>query len=58
MAEVANNFIDEMIREDLDNGIYTHVHTRFPPEPNLPGWYSPSLKSYLNVVSALDNSGL
>ncbi|MGN1472790.1 MAG: glutamine--tRNA ligase/YqeY domain fusion protein [Eubacteriales bacterium] len=34
MAEVANNFIDEMIREDLDNGIYTHVHTRFPPEPN------------------------
>ena len=38
MAEVANNFIDEMIREDLDNGIYTHVHTRFPPVlPQSPG---------------------
>ena len=31
-----NDFISEFIREDLKNGRYDHVHTRFPPEPN--GW--------------------
>ena len=31
---VTSNFIDEFIKEDLENGVYTHVHTRFPPEPN------------------------
>ncbi|MGE5424133.1 MAG: glutamine--tRNA ligase/YqeY domain fusion protein [Syntrophothermus sp.] len=28
------NFIEEIINEDLKNGVYTKVHTRFPPEPN------------------------
>lgn len=28
------NFIEEIIEEDLKNGKYTTIHTRFPPEPN------------------------
>ncbi|MEA4920387.1 MAG: glutamine--tRNA ligase/YqeY domain fusion protein [Clostridiaceae bacterium] len=35
MENVAStNFIDEFIKEDLANGVYDRVHTRFPPEPN------------------------
>ena len=30
----ASNFIEEFINEDLAEGKYTSVHTRFPPEPN------------------------
>ena len=29
-----SNFIEDFIREDLETGRCTHVHTRFPPEPN------------------------
>ncbi|MBE5780681.1 MAG: glutamine--tRNA ligase/YqeY domain fusion protein [Clostridiales bacterium] len=29
-----SNFIEEAVEEDLRNGVYTEVHTRFPPEPN------------------------
>jgi len=32
----STDFISEFIREDLANGRFDHVHTRFPPEPN--GW--------------------
>ncbi|MFQ3547777.1 MAG: glutamine--tRNA ligase/YqeY domain fusion protein, partial [Termitinemataceae bacterium] len=32
----SSDFISEAIAEDLKNGRYDHVHTRFPPEPN--GW--------------------
>ena len=28
------NFIEQIIEEDLKNGVNTIVHTRFPPEPN------------------------
>lgn len=28
------NFIHEIIEEDLKNGRYKEIHTRFPPEPN------------------------
>lgn len=28
------NFIEEFINEDLQNGVYSKVQTRFPPEPN------------------------
>ncbi|MDR1058248.1 MAG: glutamine--tRNA ligase, partial [Treponema sp.] len=31
-----SDFITEFIKEDLENRRFTHVHTRFPPEPN--GW--------------------
>ena len=31
---VTSNFIHDFIDEDLKNGVYTHVQTRFPPEPN------------------------
>ncbi|MCQ2486917.1 MAG: glutamine--tRNA ligase/YqeY domain fusion protein [Clostridia bacterium] len=30
----SSNFIHDFIDEDLENGVYTHVQTRFPPEPN------------------------
>ncbi len=30
----ANNFIEENINQDLANGRFDHVKTRFPPEPN------------------------
>ena len=29
-----SNFIKEIINKHLENGRYTTVHTRFPPEPN------------------------
>ncbi|MFP3090290.1 glutamine--tRNA ligase/YqeY domain fusion protein [Treponema sp. TIM-1] len=32
----SSDFISEFIKEDLKNGRFTYVHTRFPPEPN--GW--------------------
>ncbi|MDR0475168.1 MAG: glutamine--tRNA ligase/YqeY domain fusion protein [Treponema sp.] len=35
-APAGNDFISEFIKEDLKNKRYSHVHTRFPPEPN--GW--------------------
>ena len=31
---MANNFIHNFIDEDLENGVYKEVYTRFPPEPN------------------------
>ena len=34
MLGKASNFIEEAVEEDLRNGVYTEVHTRFPPEPN------------------------
>ena len=36
MAEeiINSNFIYDFIDEDLEKGVYTHVQTRFPPEPN------------------------
>ncbi len=30
----SKNFIEQMIDKDLDEGVYDHVCTRFPPEPN------------------------
>lgn len=32
--EEARNFIEEAIEKDLSDGVYDHVQTRFPPEPN------------------------
>ncbi len=31
---VSKNFIEMEIERDLDEGVYNHVQTRFPPEPN------------------------
>lgn len=30
----ASNFIEDFVKEDLAEGVYDHVQTRFPPEPN------------------------
>lgn len=30
----ARNFIEQLIDKDLEDRVYTKVHTRFPPEPN------------------------
>jgi len=32
--EKSLNFLEEIIEDDLKNGKYTSIHTRFPPEPN------------------------
>ncbi len=31
---VSRNFIEQEIEKDLAEGVYSHVQTRFPPEPN------------------------
>jgi glutaminyl-tRNA synthetase len=36
MENESSDFISEFIKEDLASGRFSHVHTRFPPEPN--GW--------------------
>ena len=33
-AETSKNFIELEIDKDLAEGVYDHVQTRFPPEPN------------------------
>ncbi len=32
--ELMSNFIHDEIDKDLEEGVYTSIHTRFPPEPN------------------------
>ncbi len=34
MSEESRNFIEQEIDNDLKEGVYDHVQTRFPPEPN------------------------
>lgn len=34
VIEKSTNFIHEAINKDLKDGVYEHVQTRFPPEPN------------------------
>ena len=34
VLEVSKNFIEQEIEKDLAEGVYDHVQTRFPPEPN------------------------
>lgn len=33
-TEITSNFINDFIDEDLKDGVYSRVQTRFPPEPN------------------------
>ena len=34
IKEIKNNFIHDIIDEDLRNNPDLKIHTRFPPEPN------------------------
>ena len=34
MENETKNFIEQIIDKDLAEGVYDHVQTRFPPEPN------------------------
>ena len=34
MLENVNNFLTEIIDEDIKNGLSVRIHTRFPPEAN------------------------
>ncbi len=34
LVSTTSNFIHDFIDEDLREGVYSHVQTRFPPEPN------------------------
>ena len=34
MEEKSRNFIEQFIDQDLAEGVYDRVQTRFPPEPN------------------------
>ncbi len=33
-AKEYSNFIHDFIDKDLEDGVYSRVQTRFPPEPN------------------------
>lgn len=33
-TEITSNFIHDFIDEDLSDGVYSRIQTRFPPEPN------------------------
>ena len=34
IKETPSNFIHDFIDKDLEDGVYSRVQTRFPPEPN------------------------
>ncbi len=58
MDEIKNgNFIDEIIENDLKTGEYTHVHTRFPPEPNGYLHIGSAKAIWINNSSAIKHGG-
>lgn len=57
-GKLYNNFIQEIIREDLESGKRNKVHTRFPPEPNGYLHIGHAKSICLNFGIAAKNKGL
>jgi glutaminyl-tRNA synthetase len=53
-----SDFIRDIIREDLKTGRFTHVHTRFPPEPNAYLHIGHAKAIWINYGIARDFGGL
>lgn len=54
----ANDFIREAIKQDLAEGRFTRVHTRFPPEPNAYLHIGHAKAVWIDYGIALDFGGL
>jgi glutaminyl-tRNA synthetase len=57
-AETQTDFIREAIREDLREGRFARVHTRFPPEPNAYLHIGHAKAVWIDYGIALDFGGL
>jgi glutaminyl-tRNA synthetase len=56
--ERPNDFIREAIRQDLAEGKFDHIHTRFPPEPNAYLHIGHAKAVWINYGIAQDFNGL
>ena len=58
MEEIKNNFIHDIIDEDLRENPDLHIHTRFPPEPNGYLHIGSAKAIWINAMTAKKYGGL